>query len=121
MTSGRAAVRDVLVDTDVCIDHLEDGIALPEGPALWCSVITRAELFAGKGEREQVVQTFLDGLRQIDVDKAIAERAGRLRRRVRRLRLPDALIAATAIEHDLVLHSRNRVDFRRVPDLELFR
>lgn len=39
---------DVLVDTDVCIDHLRGAAALRPGKhRLHYSVITRAELFAG--------------------------------------------------------------------------
>ncbi|MXY99367.1 type II toxin-antitoxin system VapC family toxin [Candidatus Poribacteria bacterium] len=35
------------------------------------------------------------------------------------LTLPDALIAATAIEHDLTLYTRNTRHFRMIPELEI--
>ena len=46
----------------------------------------------------------------------IAERAGRIRRETG-VRLPDALIAATAIEERLLLATRNRRDLERVRGL----
>jgi len=52
------------------------------------------------------------------VDRTIAERAGGLRRDTG-LRLPDALIAATALEHELSLVSRNARDFGKAPGLRL--
>ncbi|HWE65252.1 MAG TPA: PIN domain-containing protein [Acidimicrobiales bacterium] len=52
----------------------------------------------------------------IPVDRAVAERAGRIRRETG-LRLPDALIAATALERGLTLTTRNRRHFEAVPGL----
>jgi predicted nucleic acid-binding protein len=46
----------------------------------------------------------------------VAERAGRIRRETG-LRLPDALIAATALERGLTLTTRNRRHFEAVPGL----
>ena len=75
------------------------------------------ELFAGR-TNEARVDEFLAPFREIAVDRAIAERAGRLRRGSP-MRTPDALIAATAIEHGLELVTRNRRDFEAVPGLRL--
>jgi len=55
---------------------------------------------------------------ELPVDRAVAERAGRIRR-TSRIRLPDALIAATAIEHRLTLVTRNARDFDEVKGLRL--
>jgi predicted nucleic acid-binding protein len=54
----------------------------------------------------------------LPVDAPIAERAGRLRRGGS-MRLPDALIAATALEHRLSLITRNVRDFHVVKGLKL--
>ncbi|MDP9320931.1 MAG: type II toxin-antitoxin system VapC family toxin [Chloroflexota bacterium] len=109
---------DLLVDTDVCIDHLRGARPLHSVAGLISySVITRSELFAGR-TNEARVEEFLAPFREIPVDRMIAERAGRLRRGSA-MRTPDALIAATAIEHGLELVTRNRRDFEAVPGLQL--
>jgi len=111
-------VADLLVDTDVFIDHLRGARELAPGShRIHYSVITRAELFAGNAA-SNLVSTLLAPFREIAVDRVIAERAGRIRRESG-LRLPDALIAATAIEHKLGLATRNRTDFDHVRGLRL--
>jgi predicted nucleic acid-binding protein len=111
-------VADVLVDSDVFFDHLRGAVELkPRRHRLHYSVITRAELFAGSSATELSAQ-LLRPFREIAVDRTIAERAGRVRRETG-IRLPDSLIAATALEHGLDLASRNRRVFSRVPKLRL--
>lgn len=111
-------MADVLVDTDVFVDHLRGAAELKVGRhRLHYSVITRAELFAGSSGTDLAAQ-LLGSLREIPVDRDIAERAGRVRRETG-IRLPDALIAATAIERKLELASRNSRDFERVRGLRL--
>jgi predicted nucleic acid-binding protein len=111
-------VADVLVDTDVFIDHLRGAVELKlDKHRLHYSVITRAELYAGTAATN-VVAVLLGSLRELPVDRTVAEGAGRIRRETG-LRLPDALIAATAIAHGLQLATRNRRDFDRVRGLRL--
>jgi toxin FitB len=110
-------VADVLVDTDVFVDHLRGHRALAIGSDRVCySTITRAELFAGRSTEEATVRLLLAPFAEVAVDRAIAERAGRLRREGSIL-LPDALIAATVLERGLTLVTRNVADFRPIPDL----
>jgi predicted nucleic acid-binding protein len=54
----------------------------------------------------------------LPVDDAVAE-AAILLRRVRRMKLGDALIAATALLHDLPLVTRNEEDFKHVAGLRV--
>jgi predicted nucleic acid-binding protein len=105
-----------LVDSDVIIDHLRGARALPSFP-LACSTITRCELFAGR-DKPEVLRRLLKRMLELPVDSAIAERGGVLKRTCQ-LATPDALIAATALEHDLPLMTRNRRRFERVAGLEL--
>jgi toxin FitB len=114
-------VAELLVDTDVCIDHLVGVKRLPRGAGrLAYSVITRAELLAGSDtEDEANVRRLLAGMDEISVDRRVADRAGHLRRELPRLRMPDALIAATALVHSLPLHTKNVRDFKPVPGLRV--
>jgi predicted nucleic acid-binding protein len=109
-------VADVLIDTDVFVDHLRGATELRVGGhRVHFSVITRAELFAGTSATDSIT-TLLAPFREISVDRPVAERAGRVRRETG-IRLPDALIAATALEHRLSLVTRNRADFDKVRGL----
>jgi predicted nucleic acid-binding protein len=113
-------VAELLVDTDVCIDHLGGVKRLPRSGRLGYSVITRAELLAGAtSEDEANVRRLLAGMDELPVDRRVADRAGLLRRELPRLRMPDALIAATALVYSLTLHTKNTRDFKRVPTLRL--
>jgi predicted nucleic acid-binding protein len=111
-------VADLLVDTDIFIDHLRGVVALePRQHRLHYSVITRAELFAGTSATDAAGR-LLAPFRELPVDREIAERAGRLRHETG-VRLPDALIAATALCHGLLLTTRNRKDFESIRGLRL--
>jgi predicted nucleic acid-binding protein len=111
-------VADLLIDTDVFVDHLRGARELdPRNHRVHYSVITRAELLAGTTASDSV-NVVLGPFREIPVDRSIAERAGRIRRETG-VRLPDALIAATAIEGGFGLVTRNRSDFERIRGLRL--
>jgi predicted nucleic acid-binding protein len=109
--------RKVLFDTDVFVDHLRGARRLPDFSGYY-SVITRAELFAGDEGDEPALRSLLALHTEIAVDAVIGERAGRLRR-TSMIRMPDALVAATALEHALELLTRNRRDFDRIRDLRV--
>lgn len=111
-------MADLLVDTDVFIDHLRGARALNPGRhRVHYSVITRCELLSG-AVGSAIVQTLLDPFRELAVDRSVADRAGRIRRETG-IATPDALIAATAIEYGLALVSRNRKHFEPVRQLRL--
>ena len=111
-------MADLLIDTDVFIDHLRGSAELKAGRnRLHYSVVTRAELFAGTSASGLSARR-LAPFREIPVDRAIAERSGRIRRETG-IRHPDALIAATALERGLTLTTRNRRDFATVRGLRM--
>jgi predicted nucleic acid-binding protein len=117
VTSG--SVASLLVDTDVFVDHLRGSRRLaPGGDTYAYSVVTRCELFAGRGSDENAVRRLLAPFREIAVDRSVAERAGRIRREVG-IRTPDALIAAAALANRLTLLTRNTRDFEGVPGLKI--
>ena len=110
---------DLLLDTDVFVDHLRGARKIKPGPdRTLYSVVTRCELFAGREIEEETVRLLLGPFEELPVDRPVAERAGRLRR-AGVLRTPDALIAATALEHQLVLVTRNTRDFQSARGLKL--
>jgi len=112
-------VPDLLVDTDVFVDHLRGARRLQPGrDRIHYSVVTRCELFAGREIEEETVRSLLKAFEELPVDRPVAERAGRLRR-AGGLRMPDALIAATALEHQFALVTRNTRDFKDTRGLKL--
>lgn len=112
-------MTNVLVDSDVLVDHLRGHRRLVRAnDTLHVSAITRAELFSGRGAEERRIRRLLEAMIDIPVDSSIAERAGRIRR-MSPVRLPDALIAATAIERRLVLVTRNVRDIEGIKGLRM--
>jgi predicted nucleic acid-binding protein len=110
-------VADLLVDTDVFVDHLRGARPLKvRRDSISYSVVTRCELFAGASEQEESVELLLSPFAELPVDRRIAEAAGRIRRDTG-VRTADALIAGTALVHGLTLLTRNLRDFDRVPRL----
>jgi predicted nucleic acid-binding protein len=106
----------ILVDSDIVIDHLRGVRKLPSPPLAY-SVITRCELFAGRDDPSRLPE-LLAPLHEIAIDAQIAERGGVLRREAQ-VPMPDALVAATALVHELPLMTRNRRHFERVHGLNL--
>ncbi len=112
-------MADLLVDTDIFVDHVRGASPIKVGShRLSYSVVTRCELFAGRNAKEESLGLLLAPFGELPVDRAIAERAGRIRRATD-IRTPDALIAATALEHGLGLLTRNAADFTRVAGLRV--
>jgi predicted nucleic acid-binding protein len=112
-------LSQTLLDTDVLIDHLRGHRQLRLSDSkLQISVVTRCELFAGRNADEPALRRTLNVLKEVSVTRAIAETAGSIRRTTG-IPVPDALIAATALEHEMALMTRNRRRFERVRGLTL--
>lgn len=123
-----------LIDTTFAIDLLTnqpdarnllpalrpDGFALTifSYMELWEGVVTNRDPRAAA----RVLQTFLSGVPILPFSRRVARRAGRLRGELRALKRPieqraiDLLIAATALEHDLVMVTSDR-DYTDIPGL----
>ncbi|HEV2692112.1 MAG TPA: type II toxin-antitoxin system VapC family toxin [Verrucomicrobiae bacterium] len=84
------------------------------------SVVTRIEVlgFHRLTPEDNVdLQTFLVGGQEFPLDEAVVASAIRLRQE-RRISLGDAIIAATALVHNLTLLTRNVDDFKHVSGLK---
>jgi len=109
---------EILVDTDVLVDHLRGAHRLSTGGRrLAVSVISRCELFAGRDEHDRL-RRFLWPMVELGIDGPIAELAGTIRRESG-ITTPDALIAASALTRGIPLMTRNRRHFDRVGGLQV--
>ena len=113
-----------LFDTNILIDYLNGIDAAREEIAAYphpmISTITWVEVMVGSQIDEEVaVRQFLDRFLQVQLDATVAERAVSIRRKTR-IRLPDAIIWASAQMEDALLVTRNSKDFSRLaPDVRI--
>ena len=106
------------IDSDVLIDYFE-GIAasaeeLARYNSLLVSRISWMEVLVGArtDEEREVREHFLRHFNVIELDAAIARHAISLRQ-AHRLRLPDAIVWASALVHRALLVTRNTKHFPR--------
>ena len=103
-----------VIDTNILVDFLqglpaaETELALYRDPAI--SIVTWIEVMVGMTpDTERAVRTFLDSFELLAVDELVAECAVKLRK-ARRIKLPDAIIWATAQVNECLLVTRNSRD-----------
>jgi len=113
---------NVLLDTNAVLYILGGKIsidALPEG-IYYISFITELELLSypdiSKTEID-TIQKFIDGIDIIDINRAIKERTIELRRKYK-LRLPDAIVCATALYLESPLVTNDK-ELKRVSELKI--
>ena len=110
-----ASVKAV-IDTNILIDYLSGSEKakqeLDAFEELYISLITWMEILVGanEGDEESTIREFLRRFRVHPVDEGVAERAVDIRRR-EKIRLPDAIIWATAQQLGALLVTRNTRDF----------
>lgn len=125
-----------LVDSDWIADYLKgrrQAVALltslaASGTAI--SIVTFGEIYEGiyygqdPREHERVFRNLLRWVDVLPMNRTVMRRFARIRGRLRRqgqlLGDPDILIAATALQHDLTLVTRNIRHFSRIPTLRLY-
>ena len=113
-----------LIDTNVVLDFM--GNKLPEKGKIRIariideeinfSVINKIELL-GFSKVEQDLIEFVTCSNIHPIDDAIVDKTIEIRR-LFKIKLPDAIIAATAMINDMVLVSRNTKDFKTVKGLK---
>ena len=103
-------------DTNILVDYLNGVPAakreLEQYEEVSISVVTWIEILAGAEgiEDETVTRDFLSRFKIQPLDVPLAERAVKIRRQ-HRMKLPDAIIWATARELGRILVTRNTRDF----------
>ena len=105
-----------LFDTNILIDYLngvEAARAELDRPAeRLVSIVTWMEVLAGSRDdaEEDVIDMFLRDFKVIDLTRRVAREAVEIRRS-RRIRLPDAIVWASARTESALLVTRNTKDF----------
>jgi predicted nucleic acid-binding protein len=117
-----------LTDSNVVIDFLAGripaaGMELLAGimdEGMVVSVITRIEVLGCDLDKndEKVLRGFLDEVLIIDIGEEIADQTIQIRK-TRKIKVPDAIIAATAIVLGLTLLTRNVDDFKGIKGLKV--
>ena len=118
-----------LIDSNVIIDFVAG--RLPEDGLDWLietineenqcfSPITQIEVLGYNGDPKDMarVERLLGGSTIWGIDSAVVAATIQLRKE-RKIKVPDAIIAATAMVHRLTLISRNTKDFKGIPGLEV--
>ena len=119
-----------LWDTNIAVYYLQ-GQFPPEAEKLMdsllekgtpgISAITEIELLCWKTQNErdlEVVREFIDDVFVFELERAVKQKTADLRK-AHRIKLPDAIIAATALVHELKLVTRNTRDFDLIPGLAI--
>ena len=121
----------LILDTNFVIAHLGGERETTKLLRLWkqehitlaISTVTECELFAytkmTTTEAERISNFLKNYLIIFAFDSIIARRAGKIRQQFPSLKLPDAGIAALALEHRAQLVTRNVKDFKKIPNLDL--
>ena len=121
----------ILVDTDILIDIANDDATAKfrlrresEVATLAISTITAMELTIGCRNKAELraLQEFLAQFSELPLTSQVGDRATQLLATYylsHGLLIADALVAATAIEYQIPLLSKNQRDFRFIATLEL--
>lgn len=121
----------ILCDTNILIEFYKNNLQIVQelrhigSDQLTMSLITQAELYFGALNKTELrmIKRHLSLLHSYPVDTSISNRFLQLIETYslsHKLSLPDALIAATALEHNLELYTLNVKDFRFILGLRLY-
>lgn len=118
-----------LIDSNVIIEFLIN--SLPEDGVEWLidvvnkkehcvSPINQIEVLGYNGDASEMERAiaFVAGPKSISIDDRVVAEAINVRKQ-KRIKLPDAIIAATAIVHGLTIVSKNVKDFKGLKGIEV--
>jgi len=90
--------------------------------ALKTSAICKIEVLGYhqlKKIEKQYLENFFNAIRVLPIDTDIVNKAIELKQK-RNIATPDAIVAATALVHDLPILTQNKKDFDRIESLEIY-
>ncbi|MFA0832621.1 MAG: type II toxin-antitoxin system VapC family toxin [Methanobacterium formicicum] len=123
-------MKGYLLDTNILIYYMADNLPPEElskiehifESSFNVSIITKIEFLGWDKHSQHGFESALDFIsfsNVIPLEDEIADLAISIRRKSR-VRLPDAVIAASCLHHDLVLVTRNEKDFKDITGLEIY-
>lgn len=112
----------VFIDTNVCIDLLNEDEILTEflqDQLIYISVITEMELYVyyDNEDEAKVLDAFINSVTVLEIDHYIKLKTIEVRRNTK-LKMPDSIIAASALVNNLSFLSADKA-FRKVDGLRL--
>jgi predicted nucleic acid-binding protein len=118
--------KEYLIDTNAVIDYLDNKLPDKAGELMdeidsRISVITRMELLSWPGasqEQTHILNEFINASEVFALEEPVIVKAVDIRKTFK-TKLPDAIIAATAIVNKLSLITRNTKDFEKIQELEV--
>ena len=118
--------KEYLIDTNSVIDYLDNKLPakaneLIEGNASRISVITRIELLSWPGatySQTKILLNFIDESEVFHLEEQVILKTIEIRKKYK-VKLPDAIIAATALINHFSLVTRNKNDFDIIEQLEV--
>ncbi|GEO09973.1 type II toxin-antitoxin system VapC family toxin [Segetibacter aerophilus] len=116
-----------LIDTNTAIDYLAQLLPpsasqLIEAMEVNISIVTRIELLCWPNATDNdtdMLLGFISSCTVINLSEPVVEKTIEIRKKYR-LKLGDAIVAATALLNRLDLYTRNVKDFDRVLELKIF-
>lgn len=119
--------KNCLVDTNTAIEYI--GEVLPQkvlnqidkiiNGIFYISIINKIELLGFAGitpDEERKFQDIIDAATVLNLTDDVVNKTIELRK-ANKIKLPDAIIAATALINNLTLISRNTADFKNIEGL----
>ncbi len=119
--SGRKLLLDSNIVIYIAKKELAPEIFVLEDDALYFSDVSYMETLGytfSDADEKLAIETLLSVLFRFPIQEVVVQKVIALRQ-TRRMKLPDAIIAATAILHDCVLVTRNISDFSGLPGLAI--
>lgn len=121
---------EAVIDTSVLIDYLrkaDEGclfLRIENSVKMHISLITVAELYSGRSAQKsdkikKMIEEMLEGMEIVIPTVDLAKKSGYLREKYQ-LSLPDALIAALALDLNIPLATLDIRDFKQIKGLKLW-